>query len=86
LVDRIEKIASEKNCTAAQFVLAWVLAQGTDIVPIAGTKRRTYLDENVESVRITLTPADLARIDQELPSGMAAGDRYDPVGMNRLNR
>jgi aryl-alcohol dehydrogenase-like predicted oxidoreductase len=86
LVDRIEKIANEKNCTAAQLALAWVLAQGSDIVPIAGTKRRSYLEENVESVRVTLTPADLARIDQELPSGMVAGDRYDPIGMNRLNR
>jgi len=85
LVERIEKIAGEKKCTAAQLALAWVLAQGTDIVPIAGTKRRTYLDENVGSVRVTLTPADLARIDQELPSGMAAGDRYDAIGMNRLN-
>ena len=86
LVDRIEKIASEKKCSAAQLVLAWVMAQGIDIVPIAGTKRRAYLDENAESIRVTLTPADLARIDQELPSGMAAGDRYDPIGMNRLNR
>ena len=86
LADRIEKIAGEKNCTAAQLALAWVLAQGIDIVPIAGTKRRTFLNENVESVRVTLTPADLARIDQELPSGMAAGERYDPIGMNRLNR
>jgi aryl-alcohol dehydrogenase-like predicted oxidoreductase len=86
LVDRIEKIAREKKCTAAQLALAWVLAQGSDIVPIAGTKRRAYLEENVESLRVTLTPADLARIDQELPSGMTAGDRYDPIGMNRLNR
>jgi aryl-alcohol dehydrogenase-like predicted oxidoreductase len=85
LVDRIEKIAGEKKCTAAQLALAWVLAQGSDIVPIAGTKRRTYLDENVESVGVTLTPADLPRIDQELPSGIAAGERYDPIGMNRLN-
>ena len=86
LVDRIEKISVEKNCTAAQLALAWVLAQGTDVVPIAGTKRRSYLDENAESVRVTLTPADLARIDQELPSGITAGNRYDPIGMNRLNR
>src|SRR5712692_8355241 len=86
LADRIEKIASEKKSTAAQLALAWVLAQGTEIVPIAGTKRRSYLDENVESVRVALTPADLARIDQELPSGIAAGHRYDPIGMNRLNR
>jgi aryl-alcohol dehydrogenase-like predicted oxidoreductase len=86
LVERIEKIASEKQCTAAQLALAWVLAQGSDIVPIAGTKRRAYLEENVESIRVTLTPVDLARIDQELPSGVTAGDRYDPIGMNRLNR
>ena len=86
LVDRIEKIASEKKCTAAQLALAWVLAQGTDIVPIAGTKRRAYLDENAESIRVTLTPEDLARIDSEIPSGVTAGERYDPVGMTRLNR
>jgi aryl-alcohol dehydrogenase-like predicted oxidoreductase len=86
LVDRIEKIASEKKCTAAQLALAWVLAQGSDIVPIAGTKRRAYLDENAGSIGVTLTPADLSRINQEIPSGIAAGDRYDPIGMNRLNR
>jgi aryl-alcohol dehydrogenase-like predicted oxidoreductase len=86
LVDRIEKIAAEKKCTAAQLALAWVLAQGTDIVPIAGTKRRTYLDENAEAVNVILTPADLARIDQELPSGITAGDRYESVGMSRVHR
>jgi aryl-alcohol dehydrogenase-like predicted oxidoreductase len=86
LVERIEKIAAEKKCTAAQLALAWVLAQGSDIVPIAGTRRRTYLDENTEAVRVTLTPADLARINQELPSGIAAGERYEPIGMSRLNR
>jgi aryl-alcohol dehydrogenase-like predicted oxidoreductase len=86
LVERIEKIAAEKKCTAAQLALAWVLAQGSDIVPIAGTRRRTYLDENTEAIRVTLTPADLARINQELPSGIAAGERYEPIGMSRLNR
>jgi aryl-alcohol dehydrogenase-like predicted oxidoreductase len=86
LVERIEKIAAEKKCTAAQLALAWVLAQGSDIVPIAGTRRRTYLDENTEAVRVTLTLADLARINQELPSGIAAGERYEPIGMSRLNR
>jgi aryl-alcohol dehydrogenase-like predicted oxidoreductase len=86
LVGRIEKIAAEKKCTAAQLALAWVLAQGDDIVPIAGTKRRTYLDENAEAVSVTLTPADLARIDRELPSGITVGDRYDPVGMSRVHR
>ena len=85
LVERIEKIAAEKGCTAAQLALAWVLAQGTDIVPIAGTKRRTYLDENAEAVRITLTPADLARINREIPSGITAGDRYAPDAMRRIN-
>jgi aryl-alcohol dehydrogenase-like predicted oxidoreductase len=85
LVERIEKMAAEKGCTAAQLALAWVLAQGTDIVPIAGTKRRTYLDENAEAVRINLTPADLARINWEIPSGITAGDRYDPIGMRRIN-
>ena len=85
-MSRIQKIADEKKCTAAQLALAWVLAQGDDIVPIAGTKRRTYLEENAGAVRVTLTPAELARIDEELPSGSASGERYDPVGMNRLNR
>jgi aryl-alcohol dehydrogenase-like predicted oxidoreductase len=86
LVERIEKIAAEKKCTPAQLALAWLLAQGNDIVPIAGTKRRTYLEENVGAVPVTLTPDDLARINHELPSGITAGERYDPVGMNRLNR
>jgi aryl-alcohol dehydrogenase-like predicted oxidoreductase len=85
LVERIEKIAAEKKCTAAQLALAWVLAQGSDIVPIAGTRRRTYLDENAEAVNVTLTTTDLARINQELPSGIAAGERYEPIGMSRLN-
>jgi aryl-alcohol dehydrogenase-like predicted oxidoreductase len=86
LVERIEKIAAEKKCTPAQLALAWLLAQGSDIVPIAGTKRRAYVEENVGALRITLTPDDLARINHELPSGITAGERYDPVGMNRLNR
>ena len=86
LVKRIEEIASEKKCTPAQLALAWVLAGGDDIVPIAGTKRRTYLEENVGSLRVTLTAAELTRINREVPPGATAGDRYDPVGMNRLNR
>jgi len=86
LVERIEKIAAEKQCAPAQLALAWLLAQGSDIVPIAGTKRRAYLEENVGAVGITLTPDDLARINHELPPGITAGERYDPVGMNRLNR
>jgi aryl-alcohol dehydrogenase-like predicted oxidoreductase len=86
LVERIEKIASEKKCTAAQLALAWVLAQGNDIVPIPGTRRQKFLDENVDAIRTTLTAGDLARIDQELPPGMAAGDRYGAFAMSRLNK
>ena len=85
MVERIEKIAAEKNCTAAQLAIAWVLAQGDDIVPIAGTKRRTYLDENIDSLRITLSPSDLTRINQELPPGSTAGERYPPSGQIRVN-
>ena len=85
LVDRVEKIAAEKNCTAAQLALAWLLAQGTDIVPIPGTRRKKYLDENLGAVNITLTSAELARIDEAIPPGVAAGDRYAAVAMARLN-
>jgi aryl-alcohol dehydrogenase-like predicted oxidoreductase len=85
LVERVEKIAAEKRCTPALLALAWVLAQGNDIVPIPGTRRRKYLDENVQAVRVTITSEDLARIDRELPAGIAAGERYNPVGMARLN-
>jgi aryl-alcohol dehydrogenase-like predicted oxidoreductase len=86
LVERLEKIAAEKKCTAAQLALGWVLAQGDDIVPIPGTRRREYLDENVDAIHVTLTPEDLARINQELPPGIAAGERYNTIGMDRLNR
>ena len=85
LVERIEKIAAEKNCTAAQLALAWVLAQGEDIVPIAGTKRRAYLDENMESLQVALSSADLARINRELPPGSTAGNRYPPSGQIRVD-
>jgi aryl-alcohol dehydrogenase-like predicted oxidoreductase len=85
LVHRVEKIAAEKKCTAAQLALAWVLAQADDIVPIPGTRRRKYLDENIEAVLVTLTFGDMARINQELPPGIAAGERYNSIGMSRLN-
>jgi len=85
LLERAEKIAAEKKCSAAQLALAWLLAQGDDIVPIAGTKRRTYLDENLDAVRVDLTPDDLTRINQELPPGIAAGDRYNQRAMAALN-
>ncbi len=76
LVRRIEQIATEKQVTAGQLALAWVLAQGQDIVPIPGTKRRSYLEENVGAGEIELTPDELARIDEAAPVGATAGDRY----------
>lgn len=84
LVQRIEKIAAEKKCTPAQLALAWVLAQGDDIVPIPGTKRRTYLDQNLGALDVKLTPADLTRIDELAPRGAAIGARYPEEYMNRL--
>jgi aryl-alcohol dehydrogenase-like predicted oxidoreductase len=86
LVELIEQMAKEKGCTPAQLALAWVLAQGKDIVPIPGTKRRTYLEENVRVLEVELTSEDLARIDEIAPKGVAAGDRYPPAAMQAVNR
>jgi aryl-alcohol dehydrogenase-like predicted oxidoreductase len=86
LVARIEEIAKEKNATAAQLALAWVLAQGNDIVPIPGTKRRKYLEQNLAAINIRLTRDDLARIDQVAPMGAAAGMRYPEATMARIDR
>jgi aryl-alcohol dehydrogenase-like predicted oxidoreductase len=83
LVAKVREIAAEKDCTPGQLALAWVLAQGEDVVPIPGTKRRTYLEENLAAIDVELTPDDLARIDAELPA--AAGDRYDATGMSTVN-
>jgi aryl-alcohol dehydrogenase-like predicted oxidoreductase len=76
LLERVQEIAAEKDVTPGQLALAWVLAQGDDIVPIPGTKRRTYLEENAAATEIELTPEELARIDEVFPQGAAAGDRY----------
>jgi len=76
LVDRISEIAEEKGVTSGQLALAWVLHQGEDIVPIPGTKRRSYLEENVATSEIELSPDELERIDEAAPSGAASGDRY----------
>jgi aryl-alcohol dehydrogenase-like predicted oxidoreductase len=84
MVTRIEEIAKEKRCTPAQLALAWVLAQGQDIVPIPGTKRRTYLDQNLGALEISLTPADLQEIESAAPKGAAVGARYPEEYMNRL--
>jgi aryl-alcohol dehydrogenase-like predicted oxidoreductase len=86
LVSRVEKIASQKGCTSSQLALAWVLAQGENIVPIPGTKKRKYLEENVASIDITLSKEDLALINDAAPKGAAAGLRYPEAAMQSLNR
>jgi len=86
LVDRIKRLAAEKRCKPAQLALAWVLAQGNDIVPIPGTKRRRYLEENVGALAVSLTPKDRTDIDAVLPPGSAAGSRYSVPGMRTVNR
>jgi aryl-alcohol dehydrogenase-like predicted oxidoreductase len=83
LAAKVEQIASDKGITAAQLALAWVLAQGDDLVPIPGTKRRAYLEQNAAAVDVELTDHDLARIDEELPE--VAGARYDEGGMATVN-
>jgi aryl-alcohol dehydrogenase-like predicted oxidoreductase len=85
LVARVEEIARAKSCTPAQLALAWVLAQGPEIVPIPGTKRRRYLEENVGAGAVTLNAADLRRIDEVAPRGAAAGQRYTEVMMQFVN-
>lgn len=86
LVAKIEEIAREKKCTAAQLALAWVLAQGEDLVPIPGTKRRKYLEQNLEAAKIELNPDDLARIDRVAPRGVAAGMRYPERAMAAVDQ
>ncbi len=83
---KIEDIAAEKKCTPAQLALAWVVAQGKDIIPIPGTKRRKYLEENVAALGIELTREDLVRINEAAPIGAAAGDRYNSEMMKAVNR
>src|ERR1700682_6410168 len=86
LVARIEAIAKDKHCTPGQLALAWVLAQGNDIVPIPGTRRRKYLEENVGALDVVLTADDLKRIDEVAPKDVAAGGRYPAAMMGSLNR
>ncbi|HET7370904.1 MAG TPA: aldo/keto reductase [Gammaproteobacteria bacterium] len=86
LVNRIEQLARDKGCTAGQLALAWVLAQGEDIVPIPGTTKRSHLEENVAAVDVTLSDADLDAIDEIAPQGAAAGLRYPEAMMNSVNR
>jgi aryl-alcohol dehydrogenase-like predicted oxidoreductase len=86
LLARIESMAEQKRCTPSQLALAWVLSRGKDVVPIFGTKRRTYLLENLEALEITLTADDLRRIEELAPKGAVAGDRYPAPMMGYIGR
>jgi aryl-alcohol dehydrogenase-like predicted oxidoreductase len=86
LARRVAEIAKEKNCAPAQLALAWVLAQAGNIVPIPGTKRRKYLEENIGALGVQLTPEDLRRIDEAFPQGAAAGLRYPEQAMKAVNQ
>jgi aryl-alcohol dehydrogenase-like predicted oxidoreductase len=86
LVDRVKEIAEAKGATASQLALAWLLAQGADVVPIFGTKRVALLEENAASVRVSLTSEELTRIDEIAPRGAAAGLRYTEAGMKNVGR
>ncbi len=86
LVSQIEQMAADKGCTPSQLALAWVLAQGEDIVPIFGTKRRTYLEDNLKALEVQLTAQDLARIDEIAPQNAAAGTRYPEAWMGMVGR
>ena len=86
LADRVREVAAEKDATPGQLALAWLLHQGDDIVPIPGTKRRKYLEENAGAVNVTLTEEDLLRIEEAVPRGSAAGERYSEQQMRAVNR
>jgi aryl-alcohol dehydrogenase-like predicted oxidoreductase len=86
IVEKVKEIAAEKNCTPAQLALAWLLAQGEDIVPIPGTKRRERLEENLQAIEIELSSDDLRQIDEAAPLGAAAGTRYPEAIMHTVNR
>jgi aryl-alcohol dehydrogenase-like predicted oxidoreductase len=84
LVHRIEMIAQRKNCTPGQLALAWLLAQGTDVIPIPGTKRKERLLENLGALTVTLSEADIAEISAAIPPGSAAGTRYPEPQMTSV--
>jgi aryl-alcohol dehydrogenase-like predicted oxidoreductase len=86
LVEKVKELAAHKGCTPGQLALAWVLSQGDDIVPIPGTKHRSYLEENVKAVEVQLSKQQLAEIEAIFPFGAAAGQRYPESGMKALNR
>jgi aryl-alcohol dehydrogenase-like predicted oxidoreductase len=85
LVDQVRQLAAAKGVTPSQLAIAWVLAQGDDVVAIPGTKRRSYLEENLGALEVELTPADLAAIERVTPRGSVAGERYTPEHMANVN-
>lgn len=86
LVDAVKQLAADKGCTPGQLAIAWLLRQGDDVVPIPGTKRRTYLRENLAALDVRLTDADLVWLDERLPVGATAGERYNAVLLAILDR
>jgi aryl-alcohol dehydrogenase-like predicted oxidoreductase len=84
LVERVEALAKEKGISAAQLALAWILSRGKDVVPIPGTRRRERLEEDVKAIAVELSPGDLARLDEAMPPGAAAGTRYPEAGMKSV--
>ena len=86
LVDRLGAVAEEKHCTPAQLALAWLLVQGEELVPIPGTKRRRYLEENVAATELRLSRSDVDRIEAAIPKGSAAGERYSPASQALVDR
>jgi aryl-alcohol dehydrogenase-like predicted oxidoreductase len=85
VVEQLQRLADEQGVTASQLAIAWLLAQGEDLVPIPGAERRRYLEENVRALEVRLTPTDLAAIEQVASRGVAAGERYGPAGMAYVN-
>ena len=86
LLNKLDELSKIKGCSKAQVALAWVLAQGEDLVPIPGTKRRVYLEENVKAVDITLTDPEMTQLSNAMPLGIASGQRYAPQAMKAVNR
>jgi len=86
LLTVVKELATRKGCTPAQLALAWLLRQGKDTVPIPGTKRRTYLQDNVAAAKVLLTVAELDELNRHLPVGMTAGNRYPDQAMAMLDR
>jgi aryl-alcohol dehydrogenase-like predicted oxidoreductase len=85
VVEQLQRLADKKRATLSQLAIAWLLAQGEDIVPIPGAERRRYVEENLRAVEVRLTPEDLAAIEQVAPRGVVAGERYGPAGLALVN-